>query len=101
MFPTNIARLSTTATPRAIYDALWRKHEALGIDNITPIAKTDNGSSIIIETTQGEMALTTYEQSNGVRVTSLTTYATTPADQPELDPNGEVYQRIAEFIDAL
>lgn len=100
MFPTNIARLSTTATPRAIYDALWRKREALGIDNITPITKTDNGSNIIIETIQGEMALTTYEQSNGVRVTSLTIYATTP-DQHELDPNGEVYQRIVEFIDTL
>ena len=46
------------------------------------------------------MALTTYEQSNGVRVTSLTTYATTP-DQHELDPNSEVYQRIVEFIEAL
>lgn len=100
MFPTNTARLSTTATLEAIQDALWRGSAALHIEAVSDVTETDNGSNIIIETTQGEMALTTYKQSNGVRVTSLTTYATTP-DQHELDPNGEVYQRIVEFIESL
>lgn len=100
MIPTDIDYLSTTATLEAIQDALWRGSAALHIEAVSDVTETDNGSNIIIETTQGEMALTTYEQSNGVRVTSLTTYATTP-DQHELDPNGEVYQRIVEFIEAL
>lgn len=100
MIPTNIDYLSTTATLETIREALWRGSAALHIESVSNVTETSTGSNIIIETSQGEMALTTYEQSDGVRVTSLTTYATTP-DQPELDPNGEVYQRIVEFIDTL
>lgn len=100
MIPTNTDYLSTTATLEAIHNALWRGSAALLIEAVSDVTETSTGSNIIIETTQGEMALTMYEQSDGVRVTSLTIYATTP-DQPELDPHGEVYQRIVEFIEAL
>lgn len=100
MIPTSTARLTTNATLQVIYDALWRESHNFDIVDIIQPTETASGSNIIIETTQGEMALASYEQSDGVRVTTLTTYATTP-DQPELDPNGELYKRIVEFIEAL
>lgn len=100
MIPTSTNPLNTDATLQAIYDALWRESHNFDIVDITQPSETASGSNIIIETTQGELALTSYEQSDGVRVTSITTYATTP-DQPEIDPNGELYKRIVEFIEAL
>lgn len=100
MIPTSITPLNTDATLKAIYDALWRESHNFNIVDITQPTETASGSNIIIETAQGEMALASYEQSDGVRVTTLTTYATAP-DQPELDPNGELYKRIVEFIEAL
>ncbi len=100
MIPTSIAPLDTKATLQAIYDALWRESHNFNIVDITQPSETANGSNIIVETTQGELALTSYELSDGVCVTNITTYATTP-DQYELDPDGEVYQRIVEFIEAL
>ena len=100
MIPTSTNPLNTKATLQAIYDALWRESHTFSINDITQPTETASGSNIIIETAQGELALTSYEQSDGVCVTSITTYATTP-DQPELDPNGELYKRIVEFIEAL
>lgn len=100
MIPTSTARLTTNATLQVICDALWRESHNFDIVDITQPTETASGSNTIIETTQGEMALASYEQSDGVRVTTLTTYATTP-DQPELDPHGELYKRIVEFIEAL
>lgn len=100
MIPTSTNPLNTNATLQAIYDALWRESHNFDIVDITRPIKTASGSNIIIETAQGELALASYEQSDGVRVTSITTYATTP-DQPEIDPNGELYKRIVEFIEAL
>lgn len=100
MIPTSTNPLNTKATLQAIYNALWRESHTFSINDITQPTETASGSNIIIETTQGELALTSYEQSDGVRVTSITTYATTP-DQPELNPNGELYKRIIEFIEAL
>lgn len=100
MIPTSTNPLNTDATLQAIYDALWRESHNFDIVDITQPSETASGSNIIIETTQGELALTSYEQSDGVRVTSITTYATTPG-QPEIDPNGELYKRIVEFIEAL
>lgn len=100
MIPTSTNPLNTKATLQAIYDALWRESHTFNINDITQPTETASGSNIIIETTQGELALTSYEQSDGVRVTSITTYATTP-DQPELDTQDELYKRIVEFIEAL
>lgn len=100
MIPTSTNPLNTKATLQAIYDALWRESHTFSINDITQPTETASGSNIIIETAQGELALTSYEQSDGVCVTSITTYATTP-DQPELDLNGELYKRIVEFIEAL
>lgn len=100
MIPTSTTRLTTKATLQSIYDALWRESHNFNIVDITRPSETASGSNIIIETEQGELALASYKQSDGVRVTSITTYATTP-DQPELDPNGELYKRIVEFIEAL
>lgn len=100
MIPTSITPLNTDATLDAIYNALWRESHNFNIVDITQPTETASGSNIIIETAQGELALASYEQSDGVRVTTLTTYATVP-DQPELDPNGELYKRIVEFIEAL
>lgn len=100
MIPTSTNPLNTKATLQAIYDALWRESHNFDIVDITQPTETASGSNIIIETEQGEMALASYKQSNGVRVTTLTTYATTP-DQPELDTQDELYKRIVEFIEAL
>lgn len=100
MIPTSTNPLNTNVTLQAIYDALWRESHNFNIVDITQPSETANGSNIIVETAQGELALASYEESNGVRVTTLTTYATTP-DQPEIDPNGELYKRIVEFIEAL
>lgn len=100
MIPTSITPLNTDATLDTIYNALWRESHNFNIMDITQPTETASGSNIIIETAQGELALASYEQSDGVRVTTLTTYATVP-DQPELDPNGELYKRIVEFIEAL
>ena len=100
MIPTSTARLTTNATLQAIYDALWRESHNFDIVDITRPTETASGSNIIIETTQGELALASYEQGNGVCVTSITTYATTP-DQDELDTQDELYKRIVEFIEAL
>lgn len=100
MIPTSTNPLNTNATLQAIYDALWRESHTFSINDITQPTETASGSNIIIETEQGEMALASYKQSNGVRVTTLTTYATTP-DQPELDTQDELYKRIVEFIEAL
>lgn len=100
MIPTSTATLNTNATLKSIYDTLWRESHNFNIVDITQPSETANGSNVIIETEQGEMALVSHVQSDGVRVTTLTTYATTP-DQPEIDPNGELYKRIVEFIEAL
>lgn len=100
MIPTSTNPLNTNATLQAISDALWRESHNFDIVAITQPTETASGSNIIIETEQGEMALASYKQSNGVRVTSITTYATTP-DQPELDTQDELYKRIVEFIEAL
>lgn len=100
MIPTSTNHLNTDATLQAIYDALWRESHNFDIMDITRPTETASGSNIIIETTQGELALTSYELSDGVRVTNITTYATTP-DQPELDTQDGLYKRIVEFIEAL
>lgn len=100
MIPTSTNPLNTNATLQAISDALWRESHNFDIVDITQPTETASGSNIIIETMQGELALTSYKQSNGVRVTSITAYATTP-DQPELDTRDELYKRIVEFIEAL
>lgn len=100
MIPTSTNPLNTNVTLQAICDALWRESHNFSINDITQPTETASGSNIIIETAQGELALTSYKQSDGMRVTSITTYATTP-DQPEIEPNGELYKRIVEFIEAL